>query len=85
VYFSGSYRFLKAKELLYPNPVENILNLKLPENKNTVTLYDFSGKKLFEKNVGTTLDLDFSSFTAGTYLIKIENSKGANTYKIVKK
>ncbi|SIT03085.1 family 16 glycosylhydrolase [Chryseobacterium gambrini] len=81
----GVTDFLKAKELLYPNPVENILNLKLPENKNMVTLYDFSGKKLFEKNVGTTLDLDFSSFTAGTYLIRIENSKGANTYKIVKK
>lgn len=81
----GVTDFLKAKELLYPNPVENSLNLKLPENKNTVTLYDFSGKKLFEKNVGTTLDLDFSSFTAGTYLIRIENSKGANTYKIVKK
>ncbi|WP_394667025.1 family 16 glycosylhydrolase [uncultured Chryseobacterium sp.] len=81
----GVTDFFKVKELLYPNPVENILNLKLPENKNTVTLYDFSGKKLFEKNVGTTLDLDFSSFTAGTYLIRIENSKGANTYKIVKK
>lgn len=81
----GVTDFLKAKELLYPNPVENILNLKLPENKNTVTLYDFSGKKLFEKNVGATLELDFSSFTAGTYLIRIENSKGANTYKIVKK
>ncbi|MCQ4138747.1 family 16 glycosylhydrolase [Chryseobacterium sp. EO14] len=81
----GVTDFLKAKELLYPNPVENILNLKLPENKNTVTLYDFSGKKLFEKNVGTNLELDFSSFTAGTYLIRIENSKGVNTYKIVKK
>ncbi|MFY7845686.1 family 16 glycosylhydrolase [Chryseobacterium gambrini] len=81
----GVTDFLKAKELLYPNPVENILNLKLPENKNMVTLYDFSGKKLFEKNVGATLELDFSSFTAGTYLIRIENSKGVNTYKIVKK
>lgn len=81
----GVTDFLKAKELLYPNPVENSLNLKLPENKNTVTLYDFSGKKLFEKNVGANLELDFSSFTAGTYLIRIENFKGANTYKIVKK
>ncbi|BEV05995.1 family 16 glycosylhydrolase [Chryseobacterium gambrini] len=81
----GVTDFFKVKELLYPNPVENSLNLKLPENKNTVTLYDFSGKKLFEKNVGATLELDFSSFTAGTYLIRIENSKGANTYKIVKK
>ncbi|WP_288460151.1 family 16 glycosylhydrolase [uncultured Chryseobacterium sp.] len=75
----------KAKELFYPNPVENVLSLKLPENKNTVTLYDFSGKKLFGKNVGTTLDLDFSSFLSGTYLIKIENQKGTNTYKIIKK
>lgn len=75
----------KAKELFYPNPVENVLSLKLPENKNTVILYDFSGKKLFEKNVGMTLELDFSSFTAGTYLIRIENQKGTNTYKIIKK
>lgn len=75
----------KAKELFYPNPVENVLSMKLPENKNTVTLYDFSGKKLFGKNVGTTLDLDFSSFLSGTYLIKIENQKGTNTYKIIKK
>jgi len=75
----------KVKKLFYPNPVENVLSLKLPENKNTVTLYDFSGKKLFEKNVGTSLDLDFSSFLSGTYLIKIENQKGTNTYKIIKK
>ncbi len=75
----------KTKDWLYPNPVERILNLKLSENKNTITLFDISGKKLLEKLAGITSELDMSVYPSGNYLIKIENAKGTSSHKIVKK
>jgi beta-glucanase (GH16 family) len=81
----GVEDFSKTKELFYPNPVENILNLKLSENKNTVTLFDFSGKKLLEKSVGTTSELEMRAYPSGNYMIKIENAKGTSSHKIQKK
>lgn len=75
----------KTKDWLYPNPVERILNLKLSENKNTITLFDISGKKLLEKLAGITSELDMSAYPSGNYLIKIENAKGTSSHKIVKK
>ncbi|WP_312341354.1 family 16 glycosylhydrolase [Chryseobacterium binzhouense] len=75
----------KTKDWFYPNPVERILNLKLSENKNTITLFDISGKKLLEKLAGITSELDMSAYPSGNYLIKIENAKGTSSHKIVKK
>ena len=73
-----------TKNVLYPNPVETILNLRLVEDKSTVTLLDLSGKKLFQRVVGKTYELNMAAFKSGMYLIRIENAKGANTYKILK-
>ena len=81
----GVENFSASQEFIYPNPVETILNLKLPENKNAITLYDSSGRKLLQKDLKGTAELDMTSYPSGNYLIKIENSKGTNTYKFIKK
>ncbi len=74
-----------TEELLYPNPVEHILKLKLSESQNTITLFDFLGKKLLTKNIANTSEFDMSAYPNGNYIIKIENNKGVNTHKIIKK
>ncbi|MBW8361587.1 MAG: family 16 glycosylhydrolase [Kaistella sp.] len=81
----GVENFSKTKDYLYPNPVEDILNLKLAERNNTVTLFDFSGKVVFRQVVGGIYQFDMSHLKSGIYLMRIENSRSANTYKIIKK
>lgn len=81
----GSGETVVAKDLLFPNPVTDTLNLKLSDHKNIVTVYDFSGKIIVRKEVPQTSNLDMSKFNAGVYIIKVESSKNTNTYKILKK
>ncbi|CAD7816379.1 Beta-glucanase [Chryseobacterium aquaeductus] len=81
----GVDNFSASRESIYPNPVENILNLKLSENRNVITLYDFSGKKLLQKDIKANAEIDMSSYPSGNYLIKIENSKGLSSHKFIKK
>lgn len=75
----------KTIDWLYPNPVEDLLHIKLLENKNTLTIFDFSGKKLFEKNIGRFFQMTMDNYPKGIYLIKIKNSKGTQIKKILKK
>ena len=81
----GVENFSTSQETVYPNPVETVLNLKLFEKKNTITLYDFSGKKVLQKDMKATSQIDVTSYPSGNYLIKIENSKGTSTHKFIKK
>lgn len=81
----GVENFSTSQETVYPNPVETVLNLKLFEKKNTITLYDFSGKKVLQKDMKANSQIDMTSYPSGNYLIKIENSKGTSTHKFIKK
>lgn len=81
----GVEDFSLSKQLVYPNPVEDILHLKLSENNNIITLFDFSGKKLLERKVEMTSKLDLSSLKEGIYFLNIENSKETQNFKIIKK
>lgn len=77
--------FSNTKESFYPNPVENILNLKLSEGKNNITLFELSGKKLLEKSVGKSASLQMNSLPSGHYILTIENTNGTHSYTIQKK
>ena len=74
---------------VYPNPVKDIVILKIPSDKMTgkqYKLYDSNGKllqnKLLEK---TETEISFSSLAPATYFIKVgEGEKELKTFKIVK-
>ncbi len=70
--------------VLYPNPIDNILNIDLTDNYNNITIVDVSGKILEHKKVGKTTAFNMSQYSKGVYFIKIDNSKGIKTYKVVK-
>ncbi|MDA9356915.1 T9SS type A sorting domain-containing protein [Flavobacteriaceae bacterium] len=65
---------------LYPNPVEDYLNI---DSSNTVIknidVFNILGKKIYSTNSSDRLDM--SSYNAGIYFVKVNNS----TFKIVKK
>lgn len=70
----------------YPNPVEHELNIKNADAINTVTVYDVQGKQIMQKAYNTSeLKIDFSSYSAGTYMVRIETVKGSQFVKIIKK
>ncbi len=74
-----------GKQYCYPNPVENVINFQLLEDKNEVTITDVLGKKQVATVVNATDSLDLSSLPTGIYFLKIENSRGVQNMKIIKK
>lgn len=77
---------------LYPNVVENNLNIKseekfLENEGNEIFVYDVNGKLLISKKLENTEEhIDFSNFHSGTFLVKIKNNSGFNSeWRIIKK
>jgi len=71
--------------LLYPNPVNDILYVKLPENNNRFLLYDIVGNKVYDQHIPDDYQLDMSNFNTGIYFFKAENAKGTICSKVIKK
>jgi hypothetical protein len=69
----------------YPNPVIDVLNIKLPENNNRLLMFDIIGKKVFEQAINAEYQLDMSNFKTGIYFLKTENAKGTMNGKVIKK
>jgi len=71
---------------MYPNPVQNIININLPGKTGTLELFDNSGKSVFQQQfVGdknTTVDV--SGFVNGIYFVKVLADNQLYTGKIVK-
>jgi PKD repeat protein len=74
---------------IYPNPTSNLLNITLNRNfKNIkVVLCDTKGFAVSTKEVQDLSDLsiDISTFSSGTYLLKITADQNIFTSKILKK
>ena len=65
---------------LYPNPVEDYLYIQSSDTTiKNIDIYNIVGKKIY--NTSSKNKLDMSSYSAGIYFVKINNS----TFKIVKK
>lgn len=68
---------------IYPNPVKNVLNIKMDDNLSQITIYNLQGQKVLENNTKNT---DVSKLTSGFYLIKILAPEGKTaTKRFVKK
>ena len=72
-------------EFLYPNPVQNILHLQLPEDNNRVVIVDMMGRIVFDRVVLSTYNLDMSNYEKGVYFIRVENKQGLLNGKVIKK
>jgi endoglucanase Acf2 len=72
----------KSKISIYPNPANSILFINGLTTKSAVSIYDFSGKMVFNKRVDS--EIDISPFPNGLYLMTIETPTGTLTKKFVK-
>jgi hypothetical protein len=71
--------------ICYPNPVNDILHIKLPENINRLMLFDIVGTKVYDQHISADYQLDMSNFKTGIYYLKAENANGTRNGKVIKK
>lgn len=78
--------FSKSKISLYPNPVNEILNLDLSniETIENLTIYDVTGKNVLEIKDISNHQIDVSSLEKGVYFIDIKTQNGSFKEKFVK-
>jgi hypothetical protein len=75
----------KNSTFFYPNPVQNFLHLQLSQNTNRLIVLDVYGKIVFDKYVQSGFNLDMSNLISGVYIIRVENSDGIMSGKILRK
>lgn len=82
-------RLLSNSFSLFPNPANNEVTVKLPENRTTsskLKLLRITGENILEKIIESKLEqfsLDLSDINEGIYLLSIENEDGKSVQKIV--
>ena len=76
------------KPLLFPNPVEDELRIKVPDQLigNSVLVYTITGVKIDSFTLDDNLIVtDWTRYNDGIYFIRVETSKGYQVYKVLKK
>lgn len=71
----------KSKASVYPNPVQNQLNVESQEIINNIEIFDLLGKQIL---VSEEKSIDVSGLQSGIYLLKITTNNGILTQKIIK-
>ena len=72
---------------IYPNPFRNEVTVELDEfpGPATITICDFSGRKLVQKEISDiSHTFDMSSFSNGIYIFQFQNTKGIITKRVIK-
>lgn len=73
---------------MYPNPVIDQLNLKLPsaDSYNELSIYDFSGKMILRQKIAAKeVRVNLNGLKSGLYMLMLNGSQQNKTLKIVKK
>jgi len=84
---TGIYGLEKIGVSIYPNPVNEILNISCNEqNVDRITIFDITGRKIIDKtDISKIEHVDMSGFNEGIYFVSIYNNKNIYTSKIVKR
>ncbi|MBV1923778.1 MAG: immune inhibitor A [Flavobacteriaceae bacterium] len=70
---------------VYPNPVQDILNITTPLSNYSIEVYTIQGQLIQKKiNISESSTFDYSSFSDGIYLMKLSSENISQTVKIVK-
>ncbi len=70
---------------LYPNPVNNILNITTPLDSYGVEVYNIQGQLIeSRKNNQGSSTVDYSGYASGIYLMKLTSETNVQTFRIVK-
>jgi hypothetical protein len=69
----------------FPNPVNDMLNIKANENIEAVVVYNVLGQEVMRNQYNNdNIQLDFSNMTKGVYVVETYINNQRSVYKIVK-
>ncbi|MBD3636578.1 MAG: T9SS type A sorting domain-containing protein [Crocinitomicaceae bacterium] len=79
--FSRRSSFLEV----YPNPATDVVYLNSSIEIQAINIYDVSGKSVFQSAPNMMyVDVDFSTFSSGLYVITVDTEFGTKEFKIIK-
>jgi hypothetical protein len=73
---------------IYPNPVNDILNIELPLDNGelfNLQFFDATGRKLMERKITDNTNINVSNLSAGCYYLKATQENFSGFYKVVVK
>jgi hypothetical protein len=71
--------------LVYPNPVENQLNIQSKEAVNSVSIYNVLGKLVHQSSPNTiSPSIDMGTYKSGIYFVEVTIGNSTKTVKVVK-
>ena len=71
---------------IYPNPVKDKLNILTQETDYSLIVFNIQGQLIFSsKNNSESSVIDYSDYSKGIYLLKIESNAQNKTFKIIKR
>src|SRR5690606_5690236 len=83
---SSTDKFLQDNLKDYPNPTTNIAYFIIEVTLQTYELYNMLGQRVKQGTLANSPQIDLSSFTSGTYFIKVITKAGdTGIFKVVKK
>lgn len=74
----------KAGFTIYPNPVIDVLNVKISSENATYSIINLLGQTILKGNV-TQQGIDVSNLNNGIYIIDITDGEEINSQKFIKK
>lgn len=84
----GTNEVLADSFSTFPNPVNNVLNIKNSENTtiNTITVVDINGRTVKTVNGGdvTEVAVNVADLSAGVYMVNIDTNAGKAVKKFIK-
>lgn len=71
---------------VYPNPVQDVLNLKVPTEVTvkSLAIYDLSGRQILNQEVADLKELNVSGLKQGQYILKVKTTLGDRTFRFAK-
>lgn len=79
--YNSQFNKYEHQVLVFPNPVQNEINIISKESINKVSIFDISGRKLFDEVQinDFMIKINLSAFKIGIYLVEVIDSKEKKT------
>jgi len=69
----------------FPNPISSVLNIKLPDGENDISMFNLTGRLLNAFSVSElSVACDMSNYPSGMYVNTVVNDKRKAVFKVVK-